>query len=66
MTVISVDTDHDNLTVTVISDFDAPLERVWELWTDPRKLERWWGARPPTRRRSRPTTWSRAARSGTS
>ena len=45
MTVISVDTDHDNSTVTVISDFDAPLERVWELWRDPRKLERWWG--PP-------------------
>jgi uncharacterized protein YndB with AHSA1/START domain len=46
MTVIRVDTDHDNLTVTVISDFDAPVERVWELWTDPRKLDRWWG--PPS------------------
>lgn len=46
MTVISVDTDHDHLTVTVISHFDAPIERVWELWTDPRKLERWWG--PPS------------------
>ena len=30
----------------MISDFDAPVERVWELWTDPRKLERWWG--PPS------------------
>ena len=46
MTVTSVDTDHDNLTVTVISHFDAPVERVWELWSDPRKLERWWG--PPS------------------
>ena len=46
MTVISVDTDHDNLTVTLTSDFDAPVERVWELWADPRKLERWWG--PPS------------------
>lgn len=46
MTVISVETDHDDLAVTVISDFDAPVERVWELWTDPRKLERWWG--PPS------------------
>jgi uncharacterized protein YndB with AHSA1/START domain len=45
MTVVSVDTDHSNFTVTVISDFDAPVERVWELWADPRKLERWWG--PP-------------------
>ena len=48
MTVISVDTDNDNLTVTVVSDFDASVERVWELWTDPRRIERWWGP-PPTR-----------------
>jgi uncharacterized protein YndB with AHSA1/START domain len=53
MTVISVDTDHDNLTVTLTSDFDAPVERVWELWADPRKLERWWG--PP----SYPATFER-------
>jgi uncharacterized protein YndB with AHSA1/START domain len=46
MTIISVDTDHDNLTVTLTSDFDAPIERVWQLWADPRKLERWWG--PPS------------------
>ncbi len=46
MTIISVDTDHDDLSVTVISDFEAPVERVWELWTDRRKLERWWG--PPS------------------
>ena len=46
MTVISVDTDHDNLTVTLTSDFDAPVERVWELWADPRKRDRWWG--PPS------------------
>ena len=47
MTVISVDTDKDNLTVTVVSDFDASVERVWELWTDPRRIERWWGPRHP-------------------
>ena len=46
MSVTSVDTDYDGLSVTVVSDFDAPVERVWELWSDPRKLERWWG--PPT------------------
>jgi uncharacterized protein YndB with AHSA1/START domain len=45
LSITSVDTDEDDLTVTVISDFDAPIERVWELWSDPRKLERWWG--PP-------------------
>jgi uncharacterized protein YndB with AHSA1/START domain len=45
MSVTSVDTDYDNLTITVIADFDAPIDQVWELWSDPRKLERWWG--PP-------------------
>ena len=45
MSITSVDTDYDRLTVTVIADFDAPIEQVWELWSDPRKLERWWG--PP-------------------
>jgi|SRR6266540_4154675 uncharacterized protein YndB with AHSA1/START domain len=45
MTVTSVDTDYDNLTITLIADFDAPIDPVWELWSDPRKLERWLG--PP-------------------
>jgi uncharacterized protein YndB with AHSA1/START domain len=46
MTVTSVDTDLDTLTLTLIADFTAPIEQVWQLWADPRKLERWWG--PPT------------------
>jgi uncharacterized protein YndB with AHSA1/START domain len=46
MSVTSVDKDFDALTLTVIADFDATTERVWELWADPRLLERWWG--PPT------------------
>ena len=45
MTIRSVDTDYDNLTATLIADFDNPVDQVWELWSDPRKLERWWG--PP-------------------
>jgi uncharacterized protein YndB with AHSA1/START domain len=45
VSVTSVDTDYDNLAITVIADFEAPVDRVWELWSDPRKLERWWG--PP-------------------
>jgi uncharacterized protein YndB with AHSA1/START domain len=40
MSITSVDKDHDNLTITVIADFDAPIDQVWELWSDPRKLER--------------------------
>lgn len=46
MTVTSVEKDPENLTLTLVADFDAPAERVWELWADPRLLERWWG--PPS------------------
>ena len=45
MTVTSVDKDFDARTLTLVAEFAAPAERVWELWADPRKLERWWG--PP-------------------
>ncbi len=45
MTVISVDEDRDQLTLTLIADFQAPIAQVWRLWADPRRLERWWG--PP-------------------
>ncbi|HEU4948425.1 MAG TPA: SRPBCC domain-containing protein [Kribbella sp.] len=43
MSVISVDKDYDSLTITLVAHFDAPVERVWQLWADPRQLERWWG-----------------------
>jgi uncharacterized protein YndB with AHSA1/START domain len=46
MSVTSVDKNLDSLTITLVADFDAPIERVWQLWADPRKLERWWG--PPS------------------
>ncbi len=46
MSVTSVDKDLDTLTLTLVADFAAPVEKVWQLWEDPRKLERWWG--PPT------------------
>ena len=45
MTVIAVTKDADALTMTISARFAAPIERVWELWSDPRQLERWWG--PP-------------------
>ncbi|MGH3680460.1 MAG: SRPBCC family protein [Natronosporangium sp.] len=45
MSVTSIDKDLDNLTFTLVADFAAPIERVWQLWADPRQLERWWG--PP-------------------
>lgn len=45
MTVIAVDRDPVALTVTIVAEFEAAAERVWQLWADPRQLERWWG--PP-------------------
>jgi uncharacterized protein YndB with AHSA1/START domain len=46
VTLVSVDKDFGSLSLTLVADFDAPVERVWQLWADPRQLERWWG--PPT------------------
>jgi uncharacterized protein YndB with AHSA1/START domain len=46
MTVIAVHKDPQALTMTIEAEFDATPERVWQLWADPRQLERWWG--PPT------------------
>jgi uncharacterized protein YndB with AHSA1/START domain len=46
MSVTSIDKDFDSLTLTLVADFDAPMERVWRLWAEPRQLERWWG--PPS------------------
>lgn len=45
MTVTTVERDVEGLGLTLIAEFDATVDRVWELWADPRQLERWWG--PP-------------------
>ncbi len=45
MTVTDVRKDTDALSMTITAEFDASPERVWQLWADPRQLERWWG--PP-------------------
>jgi uncharacterized protein YndB with AHSA1/START domain len=46
MTITSVQKDTEALSMTLAAEFDAPTGRVWQLWDDPRQLERWWG--PPT------------------
>jgi uncharacterized protein YndB with AHSA1/START domain len=46
MTVTAVRKDPQKLTMTLEAEFSASPERVWQLWADPRQLERWWG--PPT------------------
>jgi uncharacterized protein YndB with AHSA1/START domain len=45
MPVTTVTKDPRALTMTVVAEFAASPERVWQLWADPRQLERWWG--PP-------------------
>lgn len=46
MTVTSVVPDPERLTLTFTAEFDVDIARAWQLWSDPRQLERWWG--PPT------------------
>jgi uncharacterized protein YndB with AHSA1/START domain len=46
MSVTAVRQDTDALTMNIAAEFDATPERIWQLWADPRQLERWWG--PPT------------------
>jgi uncharacterized protein YndB with AHSA1/START domain len=45
MTVTAVRKDPEHLTMTLDAEFDASPDQIWNLWADPRKLERWWG--PP-------------------
>ena len=46
MTVTDVTKDRANRMLTLTAEYPAPAEQVWQLWADPRLLERWWG--PPT------------------
>ena len=45
MPVTNVTNDAAAQTVTVTAEFDAPVERAWQLYADPRQLEQWWN--PP-------------------
>jgi uncharacterized protein YndB with AHSA1/START domain len=46
MPVTNVQQDLDNLTLTITADFAAPVTRIWQVYEDPRQLEKVWG--PPT------------------
>jgi uncharacterized protein YndB with AHSA1/START domain len=46
MTVTDTSRDAAKRTMTITAEFDAPVDRTWTLWEDPRLLERWWG--PPS------------------
>ncbi|MEY2467367.1 MAG: hypothetical protein QOF21_65 [Actinomycetota bacterium] len=45
MTVLSVEKDEAKMRLVVTAEFKASIATVWQLWADPRLLERWWG--PP-------------------
>ncbi len=53
MPVTSIDTDVEALTMTVVADFAVPARRLWEAYSDPRQIEKFWG--PP----EWPATFSR-------
>lgn len=46
MPVTSVTQDPVGLTITVVAEFQATAQRLWDAFVDPRQLERFWG--PPT------------------
>jgi uncharacterized protein YndB with AHSA1/START domain len=46
VTVTSIRKDPASLTMSITAELDATVDRAWQLWADPRQLERWWG--PPT------------------
>ncbi|AGL20251.1 SRPBCC domain-containing protein [Actinoplanes sp. N902-109] len=46
MPVTDVQHDLDTLTLTITAEFAAPVERIWQVYADPRQLEKVWG--PPT------------------
>jgi len=45
MPITSVTKDPENLTMTVVAEFSAPLQRLWDAYADPRQIEKFWG--PP-------------------
>lgn len=45
MPVTEITKDLDTRTITITADFAAPVERIWQVYADPRQLERVFG--PP-------------------
>ena len=45
MTIWNIEKHAEARTMVITAEFDASVADVWQLWADPRLLERWWG--PP-------------------
>ncbi len=37
--------DNTNRTITIKRTFDAPIALVWEAWSDPQHIAKWWNPR---------------------
>jgi len=46
VSVTNVVKDPENFMLIVTAEYPVPVERAWQLVSDPRQFERWWG--PPT------------------
>lgn len=46
MRVTSLHKDVEAATFAIVVEYSATADQVWELWSNPRLLERWWG--PPS------------------
>jgi uncharacterized protein YndB with AHSA1/START domain len=49
MTFTRVYKYREKLSMTIEAEFAAPPERVRQLWSDPRQIERRWGPRATSR-----------------
>jgi uncharacterized protein YndB with AHSA1/START domain len=38
--------DLANKKLTVVREFDAPVDKVWKAWTDSKLLDQWWAPKP--------------------
>ena len=45
MPVIEIVKDLDRHALIVVTEYAASAAHLWQLWSDPRKLEQWWGPR---------------------
>jgi uncharacterized protein YndB with AHSA1/START domain len=43
MPITSVTSDPVLHTITIVADYAVPVERLWEAYSDPRQIERFWG-----------------------
>ena len=38
--------DKENKKIVVVREFEAPIEQVWKVWTEPTLLDQWWAPKP--------------------